>query len=386
MFGLPEFVGIPKNAKIAVGLSGGVDSAVAAYLLKKQNFDVVGVHMQCWDYSDETCRGNEDRSDAVAICGQLGIKFVFLNFEKEYEDKVISYFYNEYKAGRTPNPDILCNKEIKFGLFLNWAINEGFDYIATGHYARVERAKLLDGGEKSYEREVDKEKNFSSEDLCLLKGVDDSKDQSYFLYRLSQKELSKVIFPVGGLLKSQVREIAEDANLIVAKKPDSMGICFVGKVNLREFLKRRIAEKEGPLVLKSTGEVIGVHSGVWFYTIGQRHGFKVEKYVGLPLYVVGKDIEQNILFVGYYNDCLSDKFKVSDVCFVREDLKDKGLKSFECGVRIRHLGAIYEALVERLSFDFWEVRLKNDKIFAVSPGQSAVFYRGDEVLGGGIIV
>lgn len=359
------FAKIPKTAKIAVGLSGGVDSAVAAYLLKSYGFDVVGVHMQCWDYSDETCKGNEDRSDAVAICGQLSIKFVFLNFEKEYESKVIKYFYNEYKAGRTPNPDVLCNKEIKFGLFLKWALKEGFDYVATGHYARVERL------------------DFPKKGFRLLKGVDESKDQSYFLYRLSQRELSKVIFPVGGLFKSQVREIATSANLVVANKPDSMGICFVGKVNLKEFLKRRLKEKEGILILQPTGEAVGSHSGVWFYTIGQRHGFKVEKYVGLPLYVVGKDVKNNILFVGYYKDCLKTDFAVEDVSFIDKSLD---VNSFDCQVRIRHLGRLYEAGVVRLNNKLWQVNLKNEAAFAVAPGQSAVFYKGDEVLGGGVIV
>ncbi len=205
-----------NNTKVAVGLSGGVDSAVSAYLLKSHGYEVIGAHMQCWDYSSETCKGNEDRSDAVAVCGQLGIKFRFLNFEKEYKDRVIDYFYSEYRLGRTPNPDVLCNKEIKFGLFLEWAMREGFDYIATGHYARISR--------------VDKD-----QPLQLLKGVDESKDQSYFLYRIKPSELKKTLFPIGNYTKKQVREIAKKNKFPNYNKKSTVGICFIGKVNLKEM-------------------------------------------------------------------------------------------------------------------------------------------------------
>ena len=341
--------------KVAVGLSGGVDSAVSASLLKTQGYEVTGVHMQCWEYTSETCKGNEDRSDAVAICGQLGIKFKFLNFEHDYKTKVIDYFFSEYRAGRTPNPDVLCNKEIKFGLFLHWAMHEGFDYVATGHYARNATGKLL-------------------------KGVDESKDQSYFLYRLTQDQLAQTLFPIGGMKKSEVRTLAKEQKLIVAEKAESMGICFVGEVDINKFLKREIAVKQGEVMLKSTGEVVGMHEGVWFYTIGQRHGFEIKKYVGLPLYVVGKDVDQNRLIVGFYNDCLRDEFKTTDTYFI-SGIPDPG---FVCQVRIRHLGQLYKGQVILLDGDTASVKI-DQPAFGVAPGQSAVFYQGDEVLGGGII-
>lgn len=382
-----------NKIKVAVGLSGGVDSAVSAYLLKSQGYDVMGVHMQCWDYSDETCKGNEDRSDAVAICGQLDIKFKFLNFEKEYKSKVIDYFYSEYRAGRTPNPDVLCNKEIKFGLFLDWAMREGFDFVATGHYARIESAFEEDGtairgvghpppvaGDRDPRRECRAIRQ-TPQSYRLLKGVDDSKDQSYFLYRMTQSQLAKTLFPIGAMKKTEVRQIAKEQKLVVAEKAESMGICFVGEVDINKFLKKQIEPKVGEVILKSTGEVIGRHEGVWFYTIGQRHGFEVTKYVGLPLYVVGKNIDQNKLIVGYYNDCLRDEFEVSDVHFISDD---KSPDSFNCDTRIRHLGQLYKSEVVKSTQDSWKVHL-TDPAFGIAPGQSAVFYQGEEVLGGGII-
>ncbi|MFA5776030.1 MAG: tRNA 2-thiouridine(34) synthase MnmA [Patescibacteria group bacterium] len=354
-----------KNIKVAVGLSGGVDSAVSAYLLKSQGYEVTGVHMQCWEYSSETCKGNEDRSDAVAVCGQLGIKFKFLNFEKEYKSKVIDHFYSEYRAGHTPNPDVLCNKEIKFGLFLDWAMKGGFGYVATGHYARILRGEC-------------------DQRFKLLKGVDDGKDQSYFLYRLTQEQLSKSLFPLGEMKKSEVRKVAKEQKLVVAEKAESMGICFVGEVDINKFLKREIEPRQGEVILKSAGDVIGTHEGVWFYTIGQRHGFEIKKYVGLPLYVVGKDVAQNKLIVGFYNDCLRDSFKISDIHFIDEDSMENDRQDFTCDVRIRHLGQLYKAQVTLSDDSIANVKLE-ESAFGVAPGQSAVFYTGDEVLGGGVI-
>lgn len=387
-----------------------MDSAVSAYLLKSQGYDVTGVHMQCWDYSDETCKGNEGRSDAVAVCGQLGIKFKFLNFEQEYKSKVIDYFYAEYKAGRTPNPDVLCNKEIKFGLFLDWAMQEGFDYVATGHYARIEQIGEKDDAitaNFSGEIEVGVEEDVTAirgvghpayggirdprrecrdirqlpQSFKLFKGVDDSKDQSYFLYRMTQSQLAKTLFPIGAMKKSQVRELAKEQKLVVAEKAESMGICFVGEVDINKFLKKEIEPKVGEVILKSTGEVIGRHEGVWFYTIGQRHGFEVTKYVGLPLYVVDKNIDQNQLIVGYYNDCLRNDFEVGDIHFISDD---KPLDSFNCDIRIRHLGQLYKAQVVKSAQDSWKVHL-DESAFGIASGQSAVFYQADEVLGGGVI-
>lgn len=360
-----NFTKVKRDIKIAVGLSGGVDSAVSAYLLKNEGYDVCGVHMQCWDYSSETCKGNEDRSDAVSVCSHLGIKFQFLNFEKEYKERVINYFYNDYRNGRTPNPDVMCNSEIKFGMFLEWALSQGFDYIATGHYARIK--KDLD----SYK---------------LLKGVDQTKDQSYFLYRLNARQLSKCMFPVGGVRKSEVRKIAEESKLPVAKKKESMGICFVGEVDIRKFLQRELLPKSGDVILKSTGEVVGKHDGIWFYTIGQRHGFSLTKYVGLPLYVCGKDVKANILYVGYYKDCLSVEFEIGDMSFINPtDTKHNGPSgSFSCDVRIRHLGQLYPATITLLENGNYGVGMQ-EEAFGIASGQSAVLYDGDIVLGGGII-
>jgi len=339
--------------KVAIGLSGGVDSSVSALLLKNQGYEVTGVYMQCWDFPKEGCASNEDKMYAVQTAAKLGIKIEILNFISEYKDRVITYFYDEYRSGRTPNPDIMCNKEIKFGIFYDWALSHGFDYVATGHYARIEEKEGM---------------------YTLLKGVDASKDQSYFLYRLNQSQLSKILFPVGGMLKKDIRKIALDSSLPSAKRPDSTGICFIGEVDIKKFLKQQISPKEGNVVLK-TGEVIGTHEGVWFYTVGQRRGFTVTKYQGSPLYVLGKNIEKNELIVGVEEDTYVKDFSVLDVHWVDGINRD----NITCGVRIRHLGDIYEG-----SISLPNVSLSTPA-FGIAPGQSAVFYDGAIVLGGGII-
>jgi tRNA-uridine 2-sulfurtransferase len=357
---------VNAGARVAVGLSGGVDSAVAALLLKQAGFSVTGVHMQCWDYTAEGCKGNEDRSDAIAVCSNLDIEFKFLNFEQEYKAKVIDLFYADYKNGLTPNPDVLCNKEIKFGLFLEWALQNGFDYVATGHYAQIiynDDTKDGDDGDR----------------YSLLRGVDVGKDQSYFLYLQTQETLAKTLFPLGGLRKEEVRSLATDAKLPVAKKAESMGICFVGEVDIRDFLKKRIPSKIGDVVLKSTGEIVGKHEGAWFFTVGQRHGFDVDKYVGLPLYVLEKDISTNVLYVGFHEDAMSSTFAVNSVHWVGENPLAMS-NELNCLVRIRHLGDLFEGAVSKTL----NVNLK-EKAFGVAPGQIAVFYADDKVLGGGVI-
>lgn len=353
-----------ENIKVAVGLSGGVDSSVAAYLLKKEGYDVVGVHLQCWDYKADGCSGKQDRTDAVKVAAKLGIKFVALNFEQQYKEKVINHFFEEYKAGRTPNPDVMCNKEIKFGLFLDWAIENGFDYVATGHYARVVHEK---GSNK------------------LLMGVDTKKDQSYFLYLVTQAQLGKVFFPLGNLKKTKVRSIAEEAGFHTATKKDSVGICFIGDIDVKEFLKERIKEEKGD-VLDINGEVIGEHDGVPFYTIGQRHGFRVNKYHGLPMYVIKKDARENTITVGFAKDGNVDSFEVSELHW-QQKIDDfvSSENVVECSVRIRHLGELYPAsLMLNKGNKTGTVNLK-DSIFGVAPGQSAVFYKEDLLLGGGVI-
>lgn len=343
--------------KIAVGLSGGVDSSVVLLILKEQGYDVTGVHMQCWDYNEEGCTGEKDKADAVAICSQLEVPFKFLDFQKEYNQKVIDNFYEEYEKGRTPNPDVLCNKEIKFGLFLDWAMSNGFDAVATGHYAKIITTDLP----------------------RLFIPKDTSKDQTYFLYRLDSNKLSKIMFPLGDLLKSEVKEIAFQNNLKNYNKPESMGICFIGKVNVKEFLKRRLSEKTGN-VLNINGEVIGKHKGVPFYTVGQRHGFEVYKYTGEPVYVISKNAKDNTIVVGSESEAKIREFEVKEISFVSEILENEN----SIMVRIRHLGNLYPA---KVSFNGESAKvLLNEKVFGIAPGQSCVFYSlSGQVLGGGII-
>jgi len=342
---------VKSNEKVAVGLSGGVDSSVAAHLLKKQGYQVTGVYIKCWE-EEPGCGGSEDKMYAVQSAAHLNIKFKELNLMKEYNDKVLSYFYNEYQAGRTPNPDIVCNKEIKFGLFFEWAIKNGFDYVATGHYARTKKT-----GNK----------------YNLLTGVDESKDQSYFLYLLTQKHLKKTLFPVGELRKAEIRKIAKEVNLPTKDRPDSVGICFIGKVDVKDFLKKKIKPKKGEVVTQE-GKVIGEHEGAWFYTVGQRRGFKLTKYQGTPLFVISKDIKKNRLVVGVRDECLVKKLTVTDY-HSPTDTKASG----ELLVRIRHLGEFHKGNVTLPKV------VLNKPVFGVAPGQSAVFYDGDVVLGGGVI-
>ncbi|MDC0449004.1 tRNA 2-thiouridine(34) synthase MnmA [bacterium] len=337
--------------KVAVGLSGGVDSSVAAYLLQKEGYDVTGVYIQCWDVKVDGCAADEDKAYALQSTVKLGTKFEHLNFIKEYKEKVINYFYDEYNGGRTPNPDVLCNKEIKFGLFFDWAMKNGFDYIATGHYARV------------------------TKDNKLYMGADKSKDQSYFLYLLDQETLSKTLFPIGALTKKEVRKLAKKAELPTANRPDSMGICFVGDVDIKEFLKERLGERQG-VVRHVNGQVVGSHDGVWFYTIGQRHGFKLDKYFGVPLFVIEKDAEKNEIVVGEKEHAHRSEFCISDVHWVGEVPN----LPLVCDVRIRNLGELYRATLNKNKV------VLGKPIFGVAPGQSAVFYKNEEVLGGGVIV
>jgi tRNA-specific 2-thiouridylase len=267
-----------KKERVVVGMSGGVDSSVAALLLKEQGYEVIGLFMKNWDDTDETghCTAAEDFEDVRRVASHLGIPYYSVNFEKEYAERVFSYFLEEYRRGRTPNPDILCNREIKFGEFLNKALQLGADRIATGHYARLAE----EGGE-----------------YRLLRGADPDKDQSYFLYALNQEQLSKAIFPIGHLRKREVREIAEKAGLPTAKKKDSTGICFIGERNFKEFLSQYLPAQPGEMRTLS-GEYKGRHDGLMYYTLGQRRGLGIGgSGTGEPWFVVGKDLEKNILYV-----------------------------------------------------------------------------------------
>lgn len=359
-----------KTIRVAVGLSGGVDSAVAASLLKKQDYEVVGVHLYCWPPKSEIekdgltraawikkngCRADEDKAAALKTALELDIPFKTLDFSEGYNRLVVDYFYREYEAGRTPNPDVLCNSEIKFGLFLQWALANGFDYIATGHYA-----KLTDGQ--------------------LMIPRDKHKDQTYFLWKLTEKELKRVLFPLSDLTKTEVRKIAKGVGLSVAGRPDSQGICFIGNVDARKFLARRLKEKDGE-VKNVTGEVIGTHKGMWFYTIGQRGGWRLDpKYQNreTPIfYVISKSAKKNELVVGVGGETERQEFAIGEVNWIN------GATVTQCHVRIRHGGKLIPARLVKRS-DLLMVALGQAQR-GVAPGQSAVFYRDGVVLGGGVI-
>jgi len=311
---------------------------------------------------------DRDRADAIKVAEKLEIPFMVWDFEKEYKGRVMDYFYREYKLGRTPNPDSYCNREIKFGLFLERALKElGVDFIATGHYARVEK---------------------NGEHYQLLKGVDEKKDQSYFLYTLGQFELSKTIFSVGELKKPEVRKIAKEIGLSNFDKKGTSGICFVGKVNIRDFLKKEIKEKVGN-VIDLEGNIVGRHVGVWFYTIGQRSGFNVDnnalkkfgkpELVGLPLYVVSKNVEKNEIVVGWGEEVERKSFEVSDLSWVLPNIKIN-----KAGVKIRHQGEIYKCKIFDLEKEKIKVELE-ESARGVATGQNAVFYSDEVCLGGGVI-
>ncbi|USK60189.1 tRNA 2-thiouridine(34) synthase MnmA [Peribacillus asahii] len=353
----------PKNIRVVVGMSGGVDSSVAALLLKQQGYDVIGIFMKNWDDTDENgvCTATEDYDDVIRVCNQIGIPYYAVNFEKQYWDQVFTYFLEEYKAGRTPNPDVMCNKEIKFKAFLEHAINLGADYVATGHYARV---VYRDGEYK------------------MLRGIDQNKDQTYFLNQLSQEQLSKVLFPIGELEKSKVREIAVEAGLATATKKDSTGICFIGERNFKDFLSNYLPAKNGKMETFD-GEVKGTHDGLMYYTIGQRHGLGIGGS-GEPWFAIGKDLKRNVLYVGqgfHHEKLYSDSIIADEVSWVSNIEKPQ---EFECTAKFRYRQENHKVTVRLLENDQVQV-LFHQPIKAITPGQSAVFYQGEECLGGGTI-
>jgi len=360
--------------KVAIGMSGGVDSSLSAALLKEQGYDVTGVFLECWRAPG--CRAEEDRKDALAVALQLGVPFEVLDFKNEYKQRVVEYFFSEYQAGRTPNPDVMCNKEIKFGMFYDWAMRHGFDAVATGHYAQI----------------------LSEEDqLWLGRGVDDKKDQSYFLYLMREEQLAHILFPIGHLHKPEVRAEAAKRSLPVAKKPDSQGICFIGEINVTNFLRERLGDNPGDVV-NTAGEVIGKHKGLWFYTIGQRHGFELLgkirsennewKHVVPPFYVVGKDIDSNRLIVGFGEETYRDSFMVEEMHWINNAAKvafERGeLRDVE--VRIRHGGKLIPAEMSLNGKKKGDTMVKlQEKIQGIADGQSAVVYSQQKCFGGGVI-
>jgi tRNA-specific 2-thiouridylase len=348
--------------KVFVGLSGGVDSSMSALLLKQQGYEVTGVYMKNWsqDLPGMPCPWKEDYQDAKRIAVQLGIDFKMYDFEKEYRHKVVDYMLDEFKAGRTPNPDIMCNQEIKFKLFLDTALEDGADFVATGHYAKTKNGRLL-------------------------MAKDANKDQTYFLYRVSREALEKTIFPLGELTKPEVRELAKKHNLVTAAKKESMGICFVGKVGIKEFLEQYVETKQGPII-DQNGRAVGEHDGAIFYTIGQRHGLEVGG--GLPYYVVGKDMAKNEVYVT--TDLQDERLWSDEIIFSDAHWKngDKSLNTkVKSGllVRTRHRGELIKvAKLEQVNSRQWRAELEKD-VRALTPGQSVVFYSGDECLRGGIV-
>lgn len=342
-------------------MSGGVDSSVAAYLLKEEGYDVVGIFMKNWDDTDEmgVCTATEDYNDVIRVCNQLNIPYYAVNFEKEYWDKVFTYFLEEYKAGRTPNPDVMCNKEIKFKAFLNHALSLGADYVATGHYARIRR----DGDR-----------------VELLRGVDENKDQTYFLNALSQDQLRHVLFPLGEMDKSKVREIAKEVGLATATKKDSTGICFIGERNFKEFLSQYLPAQQGEMRTLD-GEVKGMHDGLMYYTLGQRQGLGIGG-AGEPWFVVDKDIEKNILYVGqgFHHPALYSKGLIAENVNWINEQEDV----IRCTAKFRYRQKDSKVTVEKLDDDRVRVIFAEPQR-AVTPGQAVVFYDGEICLGGGTI-
>ena len=353
--------------KVIVGISGGVDSIVSAYLLKQQGYEVEGLFMRNWDsnvnndingnptLNNNICTQEQDYNDALEVCNKLDIKLHRVDFIKEYWDYVFTYFLDELKKGRTPNPDIMCNKYIKFDMFKKEADKLGADYIATGHYAKMKDGKLY-------------------------KAKDDNKDQTYFLSQVSKEQLKNVLFPIGDMLKPDVRKVAEEYNLITAKKKDSTGICFIGERNFKNFLKNYLPNQEGDVVNIETNEVIGKHIGLMNYTIGQRRGLNIGGTED-KMFVVGKDLSKNVLYIclGEDNDYLvSTSCLVDNINYLGEE------KIKKCTAKFRYRQKDIDVELEWL--DNGEVLVKYPQgVKAVTPGQACVFYDKEECLGGGII-
>ena len=352
--------------KVVVGMSGGVDSSVAAILLQKQGYDVIGLFMRNWDTSvngdylgnpdlnNDICPQEQDYNDALAVCKKLNIPLHRIDFVKEYWDYVFTYFLDELKKGRTPNPDIMCNKYIKFDMFAKEAKKLGADYIATGHYARIEDGKLL-------------------------RGLDENKDQTYFLSQVSKKQLENVLFPIGNMNKSEVRKIASEYGLITASKKDSTGICFIGERNFKKFLENYLPNTPGDIVNIDTKEILGKHNGLMYYTIGQRRGLNIGG-TSDRLFVCKKDLDNNILYVAMGDE---NKYLLSYSAIIEDaNLLDK-LPS-KCTAKFRYRQKDNEVLTEIMADGNILVKYPGG-VKAVTPGQACVFYNGDECLGGGIV-
>ncbi|MBI1268448.1 MAG: tRNA 2-thiouridine(34) synthase MnmA [Cryomorphaceae bacterium] len=388
--------------RVVLGLSGGVDSSVAAYLLLQQGYDVVGIFMRNWHDESVTinneCPWIDDSNDAMLVAEQLGIPFQVLDLSAEYKSRIVDYMFSEYETGRTPNPDVLCNREIKFDIFLDAAMKLGADYVATGHYCR--KATVVKGGTEVH---------------SLLAGIDNNKDQSYFLCQLTQKQLSKALFPIGELTKPQVRALAHEAGVVTADKKDSQGLCFIGKVKLPVFLQQQLAPKRGKIIeiapdnqlfsapasgrdvdavrftafvyTEKDGEIVGEHTGAHFYTVGQRRGLHVggkEK----PLFVLGTDVVNNIVFVGQGEDHpglyrLGIFVVNDDVHWIREDLKLVASESKRFLARIRYRQPLEWCTLEQKADGLYIVFDEPQR--GIAAGQFVAWYDGEELLGSGVM-
>jgi len=352
--------------KVVVGISGGVDSSVSALLLKQQGYEVIGLFMRNWDanlnndnlgnptLNEEICPQEQDYNDALTVCEKIGIPLMRVDFIKEYWDYVFSYFLNELKLGRTPNPDIMCNKYIKFDMFAKKAKELGADYLATGHFARMENKKLL-------------------------RGIDNNKDQTYFLSQVKAEQLENVIFPVGNLTKAEIRKIALENDLITANKKDSTGICFIGERNFTKFLENYLPNIPGDIIDIETNEKLGQHIGLMYYTVGQRKGLNIGGNSD-KMFVVGKDLSKNILYVAFNEN---NEYLITDSCIIDNVNFISDLRPNKCSAKFRYRQNDNDVELEYLE-DSILVKYKQG-IKAVTPGQACVFYLGDECLGGGII-
>ncbi|MFZ2125219.1 MAG: tRNA 2-thiouridine(34) synthase MnmA [Candidatus Saccharimonadales bacterium] len=389
--------------KVYVGMSGGVDSSLSAALLVEQGYDVTGVYMKNWsqDLPGMKCPWAEDLADAKRVAVNLGIDFKVFDFENEYKHKVVDYMIDEYKKGRTPNPDVMCNQEVKFKLFLEAALEDGADMIATGHYARVERRSVFSSATSTERLRTGTDKgpgalsasgcrcpddaaaetpDASSVCCGLLKqAVDKNKDQTYFLYRVTGEAMAKTLFPVGEFTKPVVREMATERGLFTAAKKDSQGICFVGQIGIRDFLSQYVSQKPGDIIDKKTGKVLGRHDGAIFYTLGQRHGLDLGG--GLPYYVVGKDMDKNEVYVTTdINDesLWTNKIKLIDIHWINNAPSDGQYQ-----IRSRHRAPLVSAALKH--FDGNVNLTLVDPNRTIASGQSVVIYDDDIVLGGGIV-
>ena len=392
--------------RVIVGLSGGVDSSVAAYLLKEQGYDVIGLFMKNWHDDSVTisneCPWLEDSNDALIVAEKLGIPFQVVDLSEQYKERIVDYMFDEYEKGRTPNPDILCNREIKFDVFMDIALDLGADFVATGHYCRKEE-EIID------DKPVYK----------LLAGKDINKDQSYFLCQLSQYQLSKALFPIGELTKPAVREIAKKANLITAEKKDSQGLCFIGKVRLPEFLQQKLQSKEGVIVQvsdtaevyqrkqpnfnskeeeldffatkyqynKQDGKVVGKHLGAHYFTKGQRKGLAVGG-TKEPLFVIETDVRENVIYAGegkHHKGLYRSVLFVSneEEHWIREDLKLKNQESLDVEARIRYRQPLEKAILHKVENGIF-VEFQNPQS-AIQEGQFVAWYQNEELLGSGVI-